>query len=44
VGLALVAPDSPADSVTGFFVPESLDGTKLVKNLRYDFGITLTGR
>ena len=35
--------NSPADSATGCFVPEGLDGGKLVKNLRDDFGVTLAG-
>ena len=39
----MVAPDSPADSATGCFVPEGLDGGNLVKNLRDDFGVTLAG-
>jgi aspartate aminotransferase-like enzyme len=43
MGLAMVAPDSPADSATGVFVPESVDGEKLVKSLRDDFGVTLAG-
>lgn len=43
LGLKLAAPDSPADSVTGLFVPENIDGAKLVKSLRDDFGVTLAG-
>ncbi len=43
LGLKLVAPDAPADSATGLFVPESVDGGKLVKSLRDDFGVTLAG-
>ena len=43
MGLTMVAPDSPADSATGCFVPEGLDGGKLVKSLRDDFGVTLAG-
>ena len=35
----MVAPDSPADSATGCFVPEGLDGGKLVKSLRDDLGV-----
>ena len=30
-------------SATGCFVPEGLDGGKLVKSLRDDFGVTLAG-
>ncbi len=44
MGLAMVAPDSPADSATGVFVPDRVDGGgKLVKSLRDDFGVTLAG-
>ncbi len=43
MGLQGVAPDSPADSATGFFVPEGIDGGKLVKSMRDDFGVTLAG-
>lgn len=43
LGLTPVAPDAPADSATGLFVPDSVDGGKLVKSLRDDFGVTLAG-
>lgn len=43
LGLNPVAPDAPADSATGLFVPEGVDGGKLVKSLRDDFGVTLAG-
>ena len=44
MGLTMIAPDSPADKcATGCFVPEGLDGRKLVKSLRDDFGVTLAG-
>ena len=43
MGLKLVAPDAPADSATGAFVPEGVDGGKLVKSIRDDFGVTLAG-
>ena len=39
----MVAPDSPAGSATGCFVPEGIDGEKLVKSLRDDFCVTLAG-
>ena len=40
----MVAPDSPAESATGCFIPEGIfDGSKLVKCLRDDFGVTLAG-
>ncbi len=41
MGLALVAPDCPAGSATGAFVPDGVEGSKLVKMLRDDFGVTI---
>ena len=41
--LTMVVPDSSAGSTTGCFVPEGLDGGKLVKSLRDHFCVTLTG-
>jgi serine---pyruvate transaminase len=41
-GLSMIAPDNPADSTTGVFAPNVVDGGKLAKNLRDDFGVTLT--
>ncbi len=43
LGLKMVAPDAPADSATGVFLPDGVDGGKLVKSLRDDFGVTLAG-
>lgn len=43
MGLKMVAPDCPADSATGVFVPEGVDGGKLVKMIRDEFGVTLAG-
>ena len=43
MNLTMVAPDSPADSATGCFVPEGLDGGKLAKSMRNDFSVTLAG-
>jgi aspartate aminotransferase-like enzyme len=43
LGLKLVAPDASADSLTGVFVPDGIDGGKIVKSLRDDFGVTLAG-
>jgi len=43
LGLEMVAPDSPADSATGVFVPDGVDGGKLVKTLRDEFGVTMAG-
>ncbi len=43
MGLQMIAPNAPADSATGVFVPEGIDGGKLVKTIRDDFGVTLAG-
>ncbi len=43
MGLDLIAPEAPADSATGVFVPRDIDGGKLVKSIRDDFGVTLAG-
>lgn len=43
LGLQLVAPNSPADSSTGIFLPEEIDGGKLFKFIRDDMGVTLAG-
>lgn len=43
MGLKMIAPGAPADSATGVFVPEGIDGGKLVKSLRDDFGVTMAG-
>ena len=43
IGLFMVAPYNPADSATGVFVPNGVDGGKLVKRLPDVFGITLGG-
>jgi aspartate aminotransferase-like enzyme len=43
LGLTMVAPDAPADSLTGVFLPDGIDGGKFVKSLRDDFGVTLAG-
>ncbi len=43
LGLRMVAPDCPATSATGVFVPDGVDGGKLVKSLRDEFGVTLAG-
>jgi aspartate aminotransferase-like enzyme len=43
LGLKLLAPESPADSATGAYVPEGVDGGKLVKFLRDDMGVTMAG-
>ncbi len=43
LGLKMIAPNAPADSATGVFLPEGIDGGKIVKSLRDDFGVTLAG-
>jgi aspartate aminotransferase-like enzyme len=43
LGLKRVAPDAPADSLTGVFLPGGIDGGKFVKSLRDEFGVTLAG-
>ena len=43
MGLKRIAPDSPANSATGAFVPEGIDGGKLVRFIRDDMGATLAG-
>ncbi|MBI1912900.1 MAG: alanine--glyoxylate aminotransferase family protein [Deltaproteobacteria bacterium] len=41
--LKLLAPESPSNAATGVFVPEGVDGGKLVKYLRDEMGVTLAG-
>ena len=43
MGLKLVAPESPANSATGAFVPEGIDGGKLTKYMRDQMGVTVAG-
>ena len=43
LGLKLIAPDNPAPGVTGVLVPEGLDGSKLVKFLRDNLGVSVQG-
>lgn len=43
IGLEMVAPKSPANSSTGIFLPEKIDGGKLFKFIRDDMGVTLAG-
>ena len=43
LGLKIVLPDSPANSATGIFLPEGIDGGKLFKFIRDDMGVTLAG-
>ncbi|MBI5235955.1 MAG: alanine--glyoxylate aminotransferase family protein [Deltaproteobacteria bacterium] len=43
LGLKLLAPDAPSNAATGVFVPDGVEGGKLVKYLRDTMGITLAG-
>ncbi|VAX19512.1 Serine--glyoxylate aminotransferase [hydrothermal vent metagenome] len=43
LGLKPLAPDSPANSATGVYLPEGIDGAKLVKELRENYGVTFAG-
>ncbi|MDO8426835.1 MAG: alanine--glyoxylate aminotransferase family protein [Deltaproteobacteria bacterium] len=43
LGLKLLAPESPSNAATGVFVPEGVDGGKLVKYLRDEVGVTMAG-
>lgn len=43
MGLKPLAPDSPSDAATGVYVPEGVDGAKLVKYLRDVMGVTMAG-
>ncbi len=43
LGLKLLAPDSPAPGVTGLLTPAGLDGSKLVRMMRDDLGVSLQG-
>jgi len=35
--------DSPSEAMTGVFLPENIDGAKMVKTLRDGFGVTFAG-
>ncbi|MDH4183685.1 MAG: alanine--glyoxylate aminotransferase family protein [Nitrospinota bacterium] len=43
LGLKLLAPNAPANSATGLYTPEKVDGGKLVKELRENYGVTFAG-
>ncbi|MBI4828421.1 MAG: alanine--glyoxylate aminotransferase family protein [Nitrospinae bacterium] len=43
LGLKPLAPLSPANSATGFFTPDGIDGGKLEKGLRDNYGVTFAG-
>ncbi len=43
LGLELFAPTVASDAVTAVKVPQGIDGEKLVKSMRDDFGVTIAG-
>ncbi len=43
LGLAPLSPVTPANSATGLFVPDGIDGAALVKDLRDNYGVTFAG-
>jgi len=43
LGLKLLAPESPSNAATGIYVPDGVDGEKLVKFIRDEMGVTLAG-
>ncbi|MBF0273759.1 MAG: alanine--glyoxylate aminotransferase family protein [Nitrospinae bacterium] len=43
LGLKLLAPNSPSNCATGFFLPEEVDGKVFVKTLRDEFGVAMAG-
>ena len=43
LGLELFAPDAASDAVTAVKVPQAIDGEKLVKTMRDEYGVTIAG-
>jgi aspartate aminotransferase-like enzyme len=43
LGLSLLAPDNPAPGVTGMLTPAGLDGSKLVRYMRDELGVSVQG-
>jgi len=43
LGLELFAPDAASDAVTAIKVPQGIDGAKLVKTMRDEYGVTVAG-
>jgi len=43
LGLKLIAPDNPAPGVTGILTPAGLDGSKIVRYMRDELGVSVQG-
>jgi aspartate aminotransferase-like enzyme len=43
LGLRLLAPEAPSNGVTGFFLPDGVDGGRFARLLRDDLGIIMAG-
>jgi aspartate aminotransferase-like enzyme len=43
LGLRLLAPDNPAPGVTGLLTPAGLDGSRLVRYMREELGVSVQG-
>ena len=43
IGLKLFAPESPSDAITAIYGPEGMDADKIVKFLRNELNMTITG-
>jgi aspartate aminotransferase-like enzyme len=43
LGLRLIAPDNPAPGVTGILTPAGLDGSKVVRHMRDELGVSVQG-
>jgi aspartate aminotransferase-like enzyme len=43
LGLRLIAPDNPAPGVTGILTPAGLDGSKIVRHMRDELGVSVQG-
>ncbi len=43
MGLKLLSPDNPAPGVTGILAPSDIDGSKLVRYMRDDLGVSVQG-
>jgi aspartate aminotransferase-like enzyme len=43
LGLKLLAPDNPAPGVTGILIPPGLDGSKIVRYMRDELGVSVQG-